>query len=96
MVTCSKQLSALRTERLCVCAALKDLILVFSVPGVTPPLVNTGLEVSSEDKNTLASQPRGENARIPPLLYAHCAQDFHTSPQEEIFFSLSSWQMQTI
>lgn len=31
---------------------------------VTPPLVNTGLEVSSEDKNTLASQQRGRNARI--------------------------------
>lgn len=31
---------------------------------VTPPLVNTGLEAFSEDKNTLASQQRGRNARI--------------------------------
>lgn len=30
-----------------------------SLRGVTPPLVNTGLEVSSVDKNTLASQQRG-------------------------------------
>lgn len=36
-----------------------------TLPGVTPPLVNTGLEVSSVDKNTLASQQKGRKARIP-------------------------------
>lgn len=32
---------------------------------VTPPRVNTGLEVSSTDKNTPTSQQRGIRARIP-------------------------------
>lgn len=32
---------------------------------VTPPRVNTGLEVSSTDKNTPTSQQRGIHARIP-------------------------------
>lgn len=41
------------------------MILACTLPGLTPPLVNTGLEVSSMDKNTLASQQRGRKARIP-------------------------------
>lgn len=56
--------SALRTERLSVCTVLRDLMLACTLPAVTPPLVNTGLEVSSVDKNTLASQQRGRKARI--------------------------------
>lgn len=39
-------------------------MLACTLPAVTPPLVNTGLKVSSVDKNTLASQPRGRKARI--------------------------------
>ncbi len=39
-------------------------MLACTLPAVTPPLVNTGLEVSSVDKNTLASQQRGRKARI--------------------------------
>ena len=35
-------------------------MLACALPAVTPPLVNTGLEVSSVDKNTLASQQRGK------------------------------------
>lgn len=40
-------------------------MLACTLPAVTPPLVNTGLEVSSVDKNILASQQRGRKARIP-------------------------------
>lgn len=34
-------------------------MLARALPAVTPPLVNTGLEVSSVDKNTLGARQRG-------------------------------------
>lgn len=48
-------------------------MLAFTLPGVTPPLVNTGLEVSSVDKNTLASQQR-EKSQNSSLICAYCAR----------------------
>lgn len=92
---CSKHITlhwALRTERLSVCAALRDLMLACTLPAVTPPLVNTGLEVSSVDKNTLASQQRGkEKARsllFPSLLRLLCTRSWRLphSSQVWLFF----------
>lgn len=57
-------LSALRTETLSVYTVLRDLMLACILSSVTPPLVNTGLEVSSVDKNTLAFPYRGRKCRI--------------------------------
>lgn len=56
-------------------------MLACTLPGVTPPLVNTGLEVSSVDKNTLASQQRGRKARI---LLSYCALGATDSTQKQI------------
>lgn len=55
-----------RGGRLPVCSVRRHWMLTVELrSAVTPPRVNTGLEVSSTDKNTFASQQTGTGARIP-------------------------------
>lgn len=83
--------SAIRTERHSVHTVW---MLVCTLSSVTPPLVNTGLEVSSVDKNTLASQQRGRKARIPlspePIVHQQLKTSTFIISNSWIFFAFCS------
>lgn len=73
-------------QSLPVCSGLRHWMLtVVLCAAVTPPRVNTGLEVSSTDKNTLASQQRGKHARI-PLCSPPALERMLHSAQVVVFF----------